>query len=77
MRLMLWNIRYASGHGPQFHFPLPGAGHRFGGQDGALHQTHLVNKDSPDCGFCHPTGDAQDTRHRAACYNCHASGHRP
>jgi endonuclease/exonuclease/phosphatase family metal-dependent hydrolase len=26
MRLLLYNIRYATGHGPRFHFPLPGVG---------------------------------------------------
>jgi len=26
MRLLLYNMRYATGHGPRFHFPLPGVG---------------------------------------------------
>ncbi len=26
MRLLLYNIRYGTGHGPRFHFPLPGVG---------------------------------------------------
>ena len=27
MRLLLYNIRYATGTGPAFHLPLPGAGY--------------------------------------------------
>lgn len=26
MRLLLYNMRYAAGHGPKFHFPIPGIG---------------------------------------------------
>ncbi len=27
MRLLIWNIRYATGYGPGFHLPVPGAGY--------------------------------------------------
>ena len=27
MRLLVYNIRYATGTGPSFHLPLPGAGY--------------------------------------------------
>jgi len=48
MRLMLWNIRYASGHGPQFHFPLPGAGYLRSNRANLERITSFIQSHSPD-----------------------------
>lgn len=48
MRLLLWNIRYASGYGPSFHLPVPGAGYLRSNRDNLERITHFVRGYDPD-----------------------------
>jgi len=49
MRLLLYNIRYATGHGPRFHFPLPGVGGYLRGTSRNLQRiVQFVGSLSPD-----------------------------
>lgn len=48
MRLMLYNIRYATGTGPQFHLPVPGAGYVLGNQAVLRDITGFIKSKSPD-----------------------------
>lgn len=48
MRLLLWNIRYASGYGPQFHFPVPGAGYLRSNRNNLDRITRFIHAQSPD-----------------------------
>jgi len=48
MRLLLWNIRYASGHGPQFHFPVPGAGYLRSSKNNLGRITSFIQSHAPD-----------------------------
>lgn len=61
--------------------------HRMTGGDGKSHSQHIaiinaqkdqVNPDGPDsaCAYCHMEDGSQDVG-KAACYNCHLSGHQP
>jgi hypothetical protein len=65
--------------------------HRFGDQNDDLHQDHVAliayEMDEKDvdaaaedlaiCAYCHAEPDSPLERHKASCYNCHLSGHRP
>lgn len=48
MRLLLWNIRYASGHGPRFHFPVPGAGYLRSSRANLARITTFIHSYTPD-----------------------------
>ena len=49
MRLLLYNIRYAAGHGPGFHFPVPGVGGYLRGTSRKLSQiTDFIKSTTPD-----------------------------
>jgi len=48
MRLLLWNIRYASGHGPRFHFPVPGAGYLRSSRANLARITTFIHSYAPD-----------------------------
>ncbi len=48
MRLLLYNIRYATGHGPGFHFPVPGAGYLRHTSRNLRRITQFVGQVSPD-----------------------------
>lgn len=49
MRLLLYNIRYAAGHGPGFHFPVPGVGGYLRGTSRKLGQiTDFIKSTTPD-----------------------------
>jgi len=48
MRLLLWNIRYASGHGLQFHFPVPGAGYLRSNKANLERITRFIQSQCPD-----------------------------
>jgi len=48
LRLLLYNIRYATGTGAGFHFPLPGAGYLRNTSRNLGHITHFIQSQSPD-----------------------------
>jgi endonuclease/exonuclease/phosphatase family metal-dependent hydrolase len=48
MRLLLWNIRYASGYGPKFHFPVPGAGYLRSSRANLERITSFIYSYTPD-----------------------------
>ncbi|MCJ7558363.1 MAG: endonuclease/exonuclease/phosphatase family protein [Gammaproteobacteria bacterium] len=48
MRLLLWNIRYASGHGARFHFPVPGAGYLRSSRANLARITTFIHSYTPD-----------------------------
>ncbi|NND58983.1 MAG: endonuclease [Gammaproteobacteria bacterium] len=48
MRLMLWNIRYATGYGPGFHLPVPGAGYLRANRKNLERITGFIEKVDPD-----------------------------
>ncbi|MGA9853436.1 MAG: endonuclease/exonuclease/phosphatase family protein [Gammaproteobacteria bacterium] len=49
MRLLLYNIRYATGHGPAFNFPLPGVGGYLRGTARNLERiTEFIRSTNPD-----------------------------
>lgn len=49
MRLLLYNMRYATGHGPGFHFPLPGIGGYLRGTSRNFHRiVQFISSVSPD-----------------------------
>lgn len=65
--------------------------HRFGRMRGPLHAVHVtaiadaVDAIDPElggsggtfCDYCHADAESPGPRARAACYNCHLSGHQP
>ncbi len=65
--------------------------HRMGGPGSASHDKHTkliadnqakldpqaVTAGTPTCGWCHTPDSGETGRSRAACYNCHLSGHQP
>jgi hypothetical protein len=53
--------------------------HAFGGMGGDLHAGHLaaLQADAEPCAWCHVEDGLSPERWRAACYNCHPSGHQP
>jgi len=65
--------------------------HRMGGPGSASHDRHTqviegnqakldpqaVVAGAPTCGWCHTPASGETGRSRAACYNCHLSGHQP
>jgi hypothetical protein len=63
--------------------------HNLGGSKGALHAAHVSSikknwdKFDPkrpqmtECAYCHYESAAAESRSRAACHNCHLSGHQP
>ncbi|HET7922999.1 MAG TPA: endonuclease/exonuclease/phosphatase family protein [Gammaproteobacteria bacterium] len=48
MRLLLYNIRYAAGTGPGFHFPLPGSGYLRGTSHNLSRITDFIASTAPD-----------------------------
>ena len=48
MRLLLYNIRYATGAGAGFHFPLPGSGYLRNTSRNLAHITEFIRSQSPD-----------------------------
>lgn len=48
MRLLLYNIRYATGAGAGFHFPLPGSGYLRNTSRNLGHITEFIRTQSPD-----------------------------
>ncbi len=48
MRLMLYNIRYGTGTGAQFHLPVPGAGMVLGNQGNLARITEFIKAQAPD-----------------------------
>ena len=48
MRLLLYNIRYATGAGAGFHFPVPGAGYLRNTSRNLGHITGFIQSQSPD-----------------------------
>ncbi len=48
MRLLVYNIRYATGTGPAFHLPLPGAGYLRSNRKVLSGITEFIRAESPD-----------------------------
>lgn len=48
MRLMIYNIRYATGTGPTFHLPVPGAGYLRSSRRALLGITEFIRRTDPD-----------------------------
>ena len=48
MRLLLYNIRYATGAGTNFHLPLPGAGYIKGSSQALQQITDFIKSEDPD-----------------------------
>jgi endonuclease/exonuclease/phosphatase family metal-dependent hydrolase len=48
VRLLIYNIRYATGVGPAFHFPVPGAGYLRSNRQVLTRITEFIKKQSPD-----------------------------
>ena len=48
MRLLVYNIRYATGTGPAFHLPLPGAGYLRSNRKVLNGITDFISKENPD-----------------------------
>ncbi|MBM4230680.1 MAG: endonuclease [Gammaproteobacteria bacterium] len=48
MRLLAYNIRYATGTGPAFHLPLPGAGYLRSSRRVLDDITHFIRREDPD-----------------------------
>ena len=48
MRLLLYNIRYATGAGPAFHLPVPGAGYLRSSRAGLEQITRFIRQENPD-----------------------------
>jgi hypothetical protein len=78
--------------GSDAHGQVPGCldCHRFGGAQGPLHQAHVKAisagqaTNDPEgakqgllCEYCHAAESGITPLGRAACYNCHLSGHQP
>src|ERR1700752_4731582 len=50
LRLLVYNIRYATGTGPAFHLPVPGAGYLRSNRRGLSAITQFIRAESPDVG---------------------------
>src|ERR1700752_3445352 len=48
LRLLVYNIRYATGTGPAFHLPVPGAGYLRRNRKVLRDITELIRSESPD-----------------------------
>ena len=48
MRILLYNIRYATGTGPSFHLPLPGAGYLRSNRQVLTDITRFIKAEDPD-----------------------------
>lgn len=48
MRLVVWNIRYATGYGPAFHLPVPGAGYLRRNSKNLERITRFIQAADPD-----------------------------
>lgn len=48
MRLLVYNIRYATGSGPTFHLPIPGAGYLRSSKPALQGITEFIRKSDPD-----------------------------
>jgi hypothetical protein len=48
VRLLVYNIRYATGTGPAFHFPVPGAGYLRSSRRVLEGITELIRAEDPD-----------------------------
>ena len=48
MRLLVYNVRYATGAGPAFHLPVPGAGYLRSSRRVLEHITQFIRQEDPD-----------------------------
>lgn len=48
MRILLYNIRYGLGLGPELHWPLPGMGYLFGNRHNLQRITDFIKSEDPD-----------------------------
>jgi hypothetical protein len=48
VRLLLYNIRYATGTGPAFHLPVPGAGYLRSSRQVLSQITDFIKRQDPD-----------------------------
>src|SRR5688572_33411143 len=48
LRLLVYNIRYATGTGPAFHLPLPGAGYLRSNRKVLAGITEFIRREHPD-----------------------------
>ena len=48
VRLLIYNIRYATGTGPAFHLPVPGAGYLRSSRQVLSRITDFIKKQDPD-----------------------------
>ena len=48
VRLLIYNIRYATGTGPAFHLPVPGAGYLRSSRQVLSHITDFIKRQDPD-----------------------------
>ena len=48
MRILVYNIRYATGTGPSFHLPLPGAGYLRSNRQALEDITAFIRREDPD-----------------------------
>src|SRR5271169_4312402 len=48
VRLLIYNIRYATGTGPAFHLPVPGAGYLRSSRQVLAHITDFIKQQDPD-----------------------------
>ena len=48
MRLLVYNIRYATGIGPAFHLPVPGAGYLRSSRRVLEEITQFIRREDPD-----------------------------
>ena len=48
MRLLIYNIRYATGTGPAFHLPVPGAGYLRSSRQVLSRITNFIKDQDPD-----------------------------
>ncbi len=77
MRLVIYNIRYATGTGPAFHLPVPGAGYLRSNRRALLGITEFLRAERPDiAGLIEvDTGSIRTGMVNQVDYIAHALGH--
>jgi endonuclease/exonuclease/phosphatase family metal-dependent hydrolase len=77
LRLLVYNIRYATGTGPAFHLPLPGAGYLRSSRRVLEHITQFIRSEDPDLiGLIEvDTGSVRTGMVNQAAYIADAVGH--
>ena len=77
MRLLVYNIRYATGTGPAFHFPVPGAGYLRSNRRVLEQITEFIRAEDPDLvGLIEvDTGSVRTGMLNQATYIANAIGH--